>query len=61
MFQTLQFTSPWKVSPVQVITDITTFAILIYSLNITILTRFTNFYIQVHVEAQVHHILQLHS
>ena len=51
LFQKLHFTSPWKVSPVQVIIDITTFANLINSLNITILTRFTNFYIQVHIEA----------
>ena len=51
LFQKLHFTSPWKVSPVQVIIGIRTFANLIYSLNITILTRFTNFYIQVHIEA----------
>ena len=50
LFQKLHFTSPWKVSPIQVIIDIITFANLIYSVNITILSRFTNFYIQVHIE-----------
>ena len=51
LFQKLRFTPPWKVSPVQVIIGIITFANLIYYLNIIILTRFTNFYIQVHIEA----------
>ena len=51
LFQKLRFTPPWKVSQVQVIIGIVTFANLIYHLNIIILTRFTNFYIQVHIEA----------
>ena len=49
-FQKLTLIFSWKVSSVQVIINMTTFATFIYSLNITILTRFTNFYVQVRIE-----------